>query len=292
MHKDFQLRPVTSYQDPMYPGFLEQDTGKQQRDRIPLYKLIPISLLILLLSFGLIACFYDGRNDHFEQFGQLEKTDGGTDGPYMIDTGIFAVCSPEDLFCENTHQVKICVDEYRFETISCDLYCQIQTGTRSAYSAGCDDSRSSDICQCQVPDAALPWDAGYYTIDSGVSADITPRDVNRADVTILDNGHAYDARVDTDAGYYGIDGGVSDNTSPDDLYPDAGPHPIDTGISVECMPGDLVCEENGELGICSDYYYEYDYVDCDQYCRDSTGNPQSHSAGCDVSDEDDPCQCE
>jgi hypothetical protein len=200
---------------------------------------------------------------------------------YDIIDGDVAECTPGDVQCGPGNTLGTC-DNYYYEYAGCDAICQEQLGEPLAYSQGCDVTQS-DPCQCR-----------YDMIDGGMT-ECLPGDVTCGpDNTVGTCDNYFYEYTDCDAHCqeqlgepyaYSLGCDANQASDPCQCQYDM----IDGGIAAECVPGDVTCGPNNTLGTCDSHFYQY--IDCDQYCREYLGTATATSQGCDASDAADPCTC-
>ncbi|PKN46121.1 MAG: hypothetical protein CVU59_07010 [Deltaproteobacteria bacterium HGW-Deltaproteobacteria-17] len=196
-------------------------------------------------------------------------------------------CTPGEAMCRDAATLVQCDRDAVHHVIDCNDFCVASRGPEWV-SYGCNAADSDDPCQCEYDildggiGACEPGDL-YCSGDQGVTyCDAVEGDVWGTPVTVTCDEYCHLTFGPDYSSLLGCDAGLPDNICQCE-------YDIMDGMVAECEPGDLMCLDDGQLAICSDYY-SYDYIPCSDKCVADLGEG-AISLSCDATDAADPCTC-
>lgn len=189
-------------------------------------------------------------------------------------------CQPGDMFCPDENTIQICTENSYFETMACNDYC-IQEFGPEYYAAGfCSEDNP---CGCE------------YSITPGVIAECTPGEFYCSDAATLElcqtdenglNNWTTNICDDYCLDVFGDNFYPEDDCDAQNTENPCGCVEMLAGINAECTLEDLICSEDGSLGILDLNTCEYFYETCTDVC-----GPEQNPGECDPENTDNPCNC-
>lgn len=250
-----------------------------------------------------ISCYDYCQQEYGVEYYSLGCNDENVENicncEYGQTPGIMVECNPGDIYCENEETLKVCTDNYYYESINCDEYCLEEYG-EFYLSGGC-DAEAEDPCQCYGAIAGEPVEC--YVGEEGCihGTDLTrcaPYDDSDPEEHQGEPGHMETISCDQfcmetyGSEYYSPLGCQADDPDGNGELCNCEYGVIDGDIAGECFPGDVYCDPDGNAVVCEemvDYYGFWVTKDCEDLCRSI--DPESGSEGCDASQPDNYCLC-
>lgn len=196
-------------------------------------------------------------------------------------------CTAGEAECRDAGTLVQCDRDAVQHIIDCNDYCVANHGA-GWVSYGCDADSSNDPCQCvyDILDGGIgacePGDL-YCSDDQSVTyCDAAEGVVWGTPVTVTCDEYCHLTLGPDYSSWLGCDANQTDDICQCE-------YDIMDGVVAECEPGDLMCLDDGQLAVCSEYY-SYDYIPCSDKCVADLGEG-AISLSCDAADAEDPCNC-